>query len=50
LKYRFRRFVSTPEVWIEDLIAASQAWGQLRVHQTEVKQQGHAKEVGKEMI
>jgi len=50
LKYRLRRIVSSPEVWIEDLIAASQAWGQLRVHDAQVKQRGDAKEVGKEMI
>ena len=30
-KYRLRRFIARPEVWIEDLIASSQAWGELRV-------------------
>lgn len=29
-KYRLRRHVTQPEVWIEDLIASSLAWGQLR--------------------
>ncbi|MBV9958747.1 MAG: hypothetical protein JO360_10015, partial [Acidobacteria bacterium] len=29
MKYRLRRRLSSPEVWIEDLIASSQAWGQL---------------------
>ncbi len=28
-KYRARRLVSPPEVWIRDLITASRAWGQL---------------------
>lgn len=29
-KYRLHRLLSQPEVWIQDLIASSQAWGQLR--------------------
>ena len=30
-KYRIRRHLARPEVWIEDLIASSQAWGELDV-------------------
>lgn len=29
LKYHLRRFVSRPELWIEHLVAASEAWGQM---------------------
>jgi glycosyltransferase involved in cell wall biosynthesis len=53
MKYRVRRYVSSPEVWIEDLIASSQAWGQLRGYQTQVKAtetQRHGEEVRKELV
>ncbi len=30
VRYRARRFFTSPDVWIEDLIAASRGWGQLR--------------------
>ncbi len=29
-KYRMRRIFSQPEVWVADLVASSQAWGQLQ--------------------
>lgn len=52
LKYRLRRFTASPEVWIEDLIAASQAWGQLGAHQKQAVRQASGGEevVGKEMV
>jgi glucosyl-dolichyl phosphate glucuronosyltransferase len=38
LKYRYRRLMSPPEVWIQDLIWASIAWGRLlNEHQWEMK-------------
>lgn len=36
-KYRLRRYVARPEVWIEDLIASSQACGQLRGFRAKMK-------------
>lgn len=53
MKYRLRRYVSSPEFWIEDLLASSQAWGQLRGYQTQVKAteaQRRGEEVRKEMV
>jgi glycosyltransferase involved in cell wall biosynthesis len=48
-RYRLRRSLSSPEVWIEDLLAASQAWGQLRGYRAQLKTaqaQGQVEEVG----
>lgn len=33
-RYRVRRHIARPEIWIEDLITSSQAWGQLKGFQT----------------
>jgi hypothetical protein len=52
-RYRFHRFFSQPEVWIEDLIASSQAWGQLQVFRskrTAVDSNQRVEEVKNEMI
>jgi glycosyltransferase involved in cell wall biosynthesis len=52
-RYRLRRHFAQPEVWIEDLIASSQAWGQLRgfrSNRTGVEGKQRVKEVKNEMI
>lgn len=53
MKYRLRRYVAAPEVWIEDLIVSSQAWGQLRGSRVKAKtadEKRHGKHIENEMI
>lgn len=53
-KYRLHRRTASPEIWIEDLIASSQAWGQLRGYQAQPKNADAKKsgieEVRKELV
>ena len=53
VRYRLRRHFAAPEVWIEDLIASNQAWGQLRGLQANVRAaeaKRHGEHVKNEMI
>jgi glycosyltransferase involved in cell wall biosynthesis len=49
MKYRLRRHLSQPEVWIEDLIVASQSWGQLRWFRSQLES-AHAQRSGDAVI
>jgi glycosyltransferase involved in cell wall biosynthesis len=53
IKYRLRRFISRPEIWVGDLVAASEAWGQMRGyglrHET-VEAQEDEKEVQQKVV
>ena len=52
-RYRLRRHFSQPEVWIEDLIASSMAWGQLRGFRANLKaakSKRHGEQVKNEII
>ncbi len=48
-KYRLRRHLSPPEVWIEDLIASSQSWGQLSGYRAQLETTATRRR-GEEMI
>lgn len=51
IKYAIRRLISSPELWIEHLAAASEAWGQISGYRARLKEEAaHADELKKETV